>query len=268
MQYEIYIDSLFLLDFAMNLYLLLLVNRNLNHTATWKRLLAGAALGGAGYCLMFFLPFSYVPVKILFVGIPVNAGVLYVTFGPGSFALFKKLFTQMTGYAFLFGGAFFALLHFLPFLRKYLFGMGGILLTGAVLCMVFAYRAVGKEQKEASFVKVKLPDGKNRVQTFTGLVDTGNGLREPISGQPVCLMEKENFEKLYPEGLPGLRMIPFRSVGCSRGILPGYPVAELSIEADGEKISPGQVYIGVSENILSVQGNYQILLHPALLKKM
>ena len=55
MQYEIYIDSLFLLDFAMNLYLLLLVNRNLNHTATWKRLLAGAALGGAGYCLMFFL---------------------------------------------------------------------------------------------------------------------------------------------------------------------------------------------------------------------
>lgn len=55
---------------------------------------------------------------------------------------------------------------------------------------VFAYRAVGKEQKEASFVKVKLPDGQNRVQTFTGLVDTGNGLREPISGQPVCLMEK------------------------------------------------------------------------------
>lgn len=106
MQYEIYIDSLFLLDFAMNLYLLLLVNRSLNHTATWKRLLAGAAFGGAGYCLMFFLPFSYVPVKILFVGIPVNAGVLYVTFLPHSFALFKKLFMQMTGYAFLFGGAF------------------------------------------------------------------------------------------------------------------------------------------------------------------
>lgn len=117
MQYEIYIDSLFLLDFAMNLYLLLLVNRSLNHTATWKRLLAGAAFGGAGYCLMFFLPFSYVPVKILFVGIPVNAGVLYVTFLPHSFALFKKLFMQMTGYAFLFGGAFFALLHLLPFLK-------------------------------------------------------------------------------------------------------------------------------------------------------
>ena len=75
------------------------------------------------------------------------------------------------------------------------------------------------------------------------------------------------IEKLYPEGLSGLRMIPFRSVGCSKGILPGYPVAELTIEAEGEKISPGQVYIGVSENILSVQGSYQILLHPALLKK-
>ena len=54
MQYEIYIDSLFLLDFAMNLYLLLLVNRNLNHTATWKRLLAGAEWGGEGDCLVFF----------------------------------------------------------------------------------------------------------------------------------------------------------------------------------------------------------------------
>lgn len=52
-------------------------------------------------------------------------------------------------------------LYFLPFLRKYLFGMGGgVLLTGAILCMVFAYRAAGKEQKEASFVKVKLPYGK------------------------------------------------------------------------------------------------------------
>lgn len=267
MQYEIYIDSLFLLDFAMNLYLLLLLDRNLNHTATWKRLLGGAALGGAGYCLMFFLPIPYVPVKIMFVGIPVNALVLYVAFQPDSPALYKKMLERLCGYAFLFGGAFYALLRLFPFWRRYLSGLGGILLLGAILCLYFSYQSRTENRTRTCFVKVRLPDENGQMCSLTGLVDTGNGLREPISGKPVCLMEREVFESLYPKGREGLRMIPFRSVGCPKGILPGYPVPELIIEEDGRKTGHKQVYIGISDNVLSVQGGYQILLHPALCKE-
>ena len=42
MHYELYLDSLFLLNFGMNLLLLCLVDHSMGHTATWYRLLAGA----------------------------------------------------------------------------------------------------------------------------------------------------------------------------------------------------------------------------------
>ena len=47
MHYELYLDSLFLLNFGMNLLLLCLVDHSMGHTATWYRLLAGA-LGRCG----------------------------------------------------------------------------------------------------------------------------------------------------------------------------------------------------------------------------
>ena len=59
MYYEIYIDSLFLLNFTMNLYLLMLVNAGLGRPATRLRLTGGAVLAGIGYCLMFLLPLPF-----------------------------------------------------------------------------------------------------------------------------------------------------------------------------------------------------------------
>ena len=45
MHYELYVDSLFLLNFIMNLYLLILVDNSTLRTATAGRLAAGAAVG-------------------------------------------------------------------------------------------------------------------------------------------------------------------------------------------------------------------------------
>ena len=53
MHYELYLDSLFLLNFGMNLLLLCLVDHSMGHTATWYRLLAGAVVG-AGWDLVSF----------------------------------------------------------------------------------------------------------------------------------------------------------------------------------------------------------------------
>ena len=54
MHYELYLDSLFLLNFGMNLLLLCLVDHSMGHTATWYRLLAGAGVGAVWYCFLFY----------------------------------------------------------------------------------------------------------------------------------------------------------------------------------------------------------------------
>ena len=56
MHYELYVDSLFLVNFVMNLYLLLLVDRSTFRTATRRRLLLGAAAGGVLGIVPLLLP--------------------------------------------------------------------------------------------------------------------------------------------------------------------------------------------------------------------
>ena len=53
MHYELYLDSLFLLNFGMNLLLLCLVDHSMGHTATWYRLLPGAGVGAVWYLFPF-----------------------------------------------------------------------------------------------------------------------------------------------------------------------------------------------------------------------
>ena len=59
MHYELYLDSLFLLNFGMNLLLLCLVDHSMGHTATWYRLLAGAGEQPPGSCCFVFCRGQY-----------------------------------------------------------------------------------------------------------------------------------------------------------------------------------------------------------------
>ena len=55
-QEAIYLDSAFLLNLVMDLYLLKLTAKILGKTATFSRLLAGSLTGAAVYCLILCLP--------------------------------------------------------------------------------------------------------------------------------------------------------------------------------------------------------------------
>ncbi len=105
--------------------------------------------------------------------------------------------------------------------------------------------------------------------TVQGIVDTGNSLREPISRKPVSVLEKEVFDGLYEEGNEpeGFRAIPYRSVGCERGIMKGYQIPEMTIEQGGIKKVCRNVYVAVSEKAVSSTKSYQMLIHPELLEK-
>lgn len=67
MHYELYLDSLFLLNFGMNLLLLCLVDHSMGHTATWYRLLAGAVVGAVWYLFPFLWKGTARPGKLLLV---------------------------------------------------------------------------------------------------------------------------------------------------------------------------------------------------------
>ncbi|MBO5165577.1 MAG: sigma-E processing peptidase SpoIIGA [Lachnospiraceae bacterium] len=267
MYYEIYADSLFLLNFTLNLYLLLLVNKSLHRTATRFRLFLGAVWGGAGYCLVFFLPMSML-VKIIFAAICVNVGSLVFVFRPSSLKGVVKLAESMFLYAFLLGGAFLMLMNHVKVFRNNMMSFITVIACGGIFVLIF-YGRIGKAEKQKlKPCMVELCKGEEKIQIH-GLIDTGNSLIEPISGKPVSVVDKEIFEKLVKEQEKvdlGFRVIPYRSVGCERGIMKGYEIPEIIIEQDGMKKTCHNIYVGVSEGKVSSKGSYQILVHPKLLQ--
>ena len=100
------------------------------------------------------------------------------------------------------------------------------LTVSAVLCALGFQGKLGKR-----FVPVELTYGGKQVK-LTALQDTGNTLRDPLTGQQILVVGPQVAAALTgltrqqlrdPAGavgaLPGLRLVPYRAVGTDGGML-------------------------------------------------
>lgn len=264
MYYEVYLDSIFLICFCMNRYLLGLTALRLSCTATHGRLWWGAAAGSAGELLALLMPVGGTALRMVLLALSLY-GMEGITFrcwrGKGLLRITESLAVCY----FLLGGVLTLLLRLLPGARGWLTSSAGVLLTGAVCYEGIRLLVLHRQRKEED-CRVILQGENGRCITVAGLVDTGNSLIEPISGQPVAVLEKRIWEELYPrQAPPGMRVIPYHSVGKSAGILTGYPAGSMEVEVGGIRRKCRDVYIAVSREKLSETGEYGILLQPAML---
>jgi stage II sporulation protein GA (sporulation sigma-E factor processing peptidase) len=193
----------------------------------------------------------------------------------------KSFFYRLlTFYAigFFLGGALLFLKQERSSLKRLLtFGIGAAGMVWLILPM-FLRRQIEKKQEYEVVVSL----GEKRI-CGTALLDTGNRLREPISGKPVILadfqtvkpgLSKEALEALENrEGFEGdldrliesfggkLRIIPYHAVGTRSGILYGLEVKELKIWARGRWITKEDVMLGLVFEPLAAWGEYQFILH-------
>ena len=264
MHYELYLDSLFLLNFGMNLLLLSLVDHSMGHTATWYRLFAGAGVG-AGCYLLPFLWKGTASGKLLFCFLPGTLLMLYATFSIRSLRALWSYFRKLMLSTFLIGGILAALLRGFPVGRKFLPGIGMALGVGAFSVWLLL-RGRKRETELAGYCDVVL-QGAEETLRIHALVDSGNTLTEPISGAPVSVLDARVFYRLWPEGLSGFRAIPYHSVGKKSGILKGYPVPQMTIVSQGVEREYRNVYLAVSGEEIAGE-EIPMLLHPALLREM
>ena len=245
---EIYIDSLFLVNFVMNLYLLLLVNRSVYRTATRLRLCLGAAVGA----VFFLLPFLIGGVVWLKIAVSMLTGtgiMIFIAFPINSVKAFFQIAEKLLISAFLLGGGMVFLIKRFPVLGTHMQNIFGVMGIGALLFMLisrFQERKAGK----SNICRVILTgnDGKMKI---AALLDSGNSLIEPISGKPVSVVEKSVFYGLWKEPPQLYRAIPYHSIGKQKGILKGYLLPEIQIEMDGICKTCKEVYIAVSEESIT-----------------
>lgn len=266
MRYELYVDSLFLINFVMNLYLLILVNRSSLRTATPGRLIAGAAFGGGSYLLL--LIWRGAVWFRLILGAAGAFGMILIAFRVKGLRNFLKLAEKMLFYSFCIGGGLLFLIRRLHFAGKSLTGIFGILGVGGIL-FLFLGRSRRRAEQENFVCQATLVCEETKV-TVTALIDSGNSLMEPVSGKPVSVVEEAVLRSLWETGGPGFRVIPYHSIGKKKGILEGYLLPELRLETEGICKVFRNVYIAASPEGISVSeggeaDSIKMIVNPRLL---
>ncbi|MBO5094798.1 MAG: sigma-E processing peptidase SpoIIGA [Lachnospiraceae bacterium] len=268
MKYELYIDAFFLLNFVIDTLLLFLVGKVLGCTATHLRLLFGGAFGAGMACVLTVVPFLPIWGK-LFAGYGIiSICMLRITFSGLRLQALFRAGIVLYGFAFLLGGLLQMLSLQISFFRRH--GMTLAAVCAVSICAAGAVASLyekWKRSREDHFVPVRLV-WQGRELTVRALVDTGNSLREPISGKPVSIVEKRIAEQLFGGVYPTVfRAVPFRSIGKGHGILEGYEITELTVTGENEKIKIKKPVVGLFDGRLSTDAAYQMILHPELLQK-
>lgn len=232
---EIRLDTVIFMNYLVDFLLIAGTNRICGHGHGLVRSALAAALGAA-YAVSCMLPgFGFLGElhwHIIFSGL-----ICLVAFGWKRGALRRSILLVLLRLAM--GGIALG------------FGKGGfwaVVMAALSICLMCIFGMDGGSGKR--YLPVTITHGGNTVQ-LTALVDTGNTLRDPISGQPVLVADAgaawkllelterqlmEPVETLATCGCPGLRLIPYSAVGQTRGLLLGLRVDQLLIDGRAEEM--------------------------------
>lgn len=210
---EVYLDLVMVLNFLVDFLLLLGTNRLSGFPAgAWR--CAGAALVGAVYSGACLLPGFRFLGNLLWRGVSLSLmGV--VAFGWDVSALKRSGVFLLLSMAM--GGIALSL------------GRGDLLslILCALVCFLLSWVSFGGQVGGREYVPLKIAY-EGRSASLVALKDTGNTLKDPVTGEPVLVISAEvacrltgltveqlrkPLETLVFRPLPGLRLIPYRSVG-------------------------------------------------------
>lgn len=251
MYYELYIDRLFFLNFMLDMTALLLIKKILKCTATHLSLISAAAFGAGIVCVIIIMPHMRLWMKLLFMYSVVPLLMLRTAFHLSGIRRMLRAAFLLYAFTFCIGGAVQWIGMHIPLLREKGMTMAE---TAVIGCILYAICSAGYQlwnQKNKEFADVSFSLEGEEVK-LKALVDTGNGLIEPISGKPVSVIDRglvKDMEKIKEEARYCL--IPYHSVGREHGILEGVRIPYMHIQSEERSITVENAVLGISEGCVS-----------------
>ena len=268
--YDVYIDVVFLVNLVPEYIIFSMTLFFLKYRMGKLRLITGSLISSGVTCILLVIPGIPYVFKLILSHLLGKTLVLGVIFRIRRLHRLIKAMILVSGFTFLMGG-------FLEWICQTPFFVGErqlnvpafLLISGVayvVLTSLFRlFRWMGTKEDHLFQVQIKYLGYQTEV---CGLWDTGNQLTEPISGKPVSILEKKYAEELcYQETPQNYRVIPYYSIGNPSGILHGFTADEMRIEQNGRVVIISSPIIGVSENEVSKQGKYGLIMSPKLINE-
>lgn len=268
----VYLDMVFFINLLYQLGILYITGLLFRMKREIFRMAAASALGSACYCIMIVmgLPVTKFPGNLL-------AGAVLGVFS-GVAAFYPVARKKLLGVLLCEAALSFCLSGILDLWGEEVKD-GYLMLTSSaalvflgLFCIKMKRLLFERIQEEKSILRVRLYH-KGRMADTYGLVDTGNGLVDPISKEPVIIIQKSLSEKLLlKEGIGeqrGYRVIPYGSIGRKKGILEAFRMERLEIlkereNGKDEAVIREKVLCAVYEENYS-NNSYEVILTPLLL---
>lgn len=293
----IYIDIVLIENLLMNYIILfttsLILKIKVNHV---RLILAGII--GAIYSVFAYMGILQGKASIILKFI-LSIVIVYVAFYPQTL---KKLWKDLLLFyltSFVFGGAAFALIYIVKpqdiIMKNGLF-LGTYplktVILGAIVAFVVSVTAFavvknkfGKKQLICE-IEIKL---NGKIIKTKAMIDSGNLLKEPITNNPVIVVERMllyecmpkeilnnlesiiggDFEKIpeniKQEYISRLKLIPYSSLGKQNGMLLGIKSEYLKVITEEQESKKENVIIGIYKDSLTKRGEYQALIGIELL---
>lgn len=288
----IYIDVVLIENLIMN-YIILLATGVILKTKIKHFKIIISSLIGAIYTILAYV--ITIPIySSFFMKFLLSIIIIYVAYNPQNVKKMWKILIVFYLTSFVFGGAAFALIYIVKpqdilmknglFLGTY--PMKSVVLAGIIgfIIIVTAFKIVrNRITKRDIYKNVKIEiDGKQI--HLNAILDTGNMLKDPITGSPVIVVEKSilyeilpielldnienilggNLEKI-PESIKKqyikrLKFIPFSSLGRQNGMLVGIKPNFIEIMDEQNSFKREDIIIGIYEKSLTKDGRYRALM--------
>lgn len=281
---RVYADITFLLNFIMDFLILWVTARLTGVPIAYLRIGIAALLGGVyavGYLFPELSAAYSLPMKILF-----SVFMVVIAIWPRNWHDLKKSLLLFYGINFLVAGASIGFSYLVQSSNQADFSHWWWLLAG-VSCALFL-GIFGKNWLTNHLVPqllkcpVQLTFDRYRC-SGQGFVDTGNGLRDPLTNRPVIIAEYQLLKDCLPTDFQSaledsqtqeemldklsqsswanrLRLIPFNSIGKKNGLLVGIRADEIKVALGQQNIEHSNMVIGIYQDKLSPEERYQLLI--------
>lgn len=288
----IYIDVVILENLVMNYIIIYATAIILKVKIRWISILISSLIG-AIYAVISYISnlaiYSSLGLKII-----LSIIMVYIAFRPQNVKQMWKHLIIFYLTSFVFGGVAFALIYVVKpqeilmknglFLGTYPLKtvfLGGI--VGLVIIVISFQMVKSKISKKDMYCQIKIYLYGKEI-TLKSMIDTGNLLKEPITGMSVIVVEhtalygtipKEILnnleeilggdlnkipEEIQKEYIAKLKVIPFSSLGKQNGMLLGIKAEKVEIEKEEQILTKTDVIIGIYNKSLTKRGEYRALI--------
>jgi len=272
----VYVDVLFLLNLIIDYIIISSTAFIINKKNDTPRFLI-AATTGALYSTIIFFPqlkiLSIVIFKLL-----VSMLIVFIAFKYQNITSYLKSFFTYYIINFIYGGGMYAFYRFTSLGSKMNYSngeyyidvsLGAIIILAVVFYfLIKIFSRILSEKIQTSVIKQIEIFVNNKSVSVNALIDTGNNLYDPISQQPVILVEKDVIKKIINLNTPDdykyikenkMRVIPFFDANGNSNIIYAFKPQRICNTSDKKDIV--NTLIGISEHKLSPDQSYQALMH-------